>query len=295
MEMHQIRYFLATARTLNFTRAAQECNVAQPSLTRAIKLLEDELGGELLRRERNLSHLTELGQRMLPLLQQCYDSAQHAKSLAGALKAGAVAPLSLALSSTVRIERLVPHLGQLVRSIPGLELRFVRGTRDEIGEALKQGEAELAIAGPLGSSWDRFDSWPLFTDALRLMVGLHHPFANRASVTLAELKGERLLRRSHCELCDQLDNRLREAGVDAASGHTLVSDHDLPALVAAGLGVAIAPVSLSGAADIRSIGLLDLEIEHTVHAYAVSGRARSPAASTLLKVLRAADWSERTR
>ena len=50
MEMHQVRYFLAVARTLNFTRAAEECNVAQPSLTRAIKLLEGELGGDLFRR-----------------------------------------------------------------------------------------------------------------------------------------------------------------------------------------------------------------------------------------------------
>ena len=52
MEMHQVRYFLAVTRTLNFTRAADECNVTQPSLTRAIKQLEGELGGDLFRRER---------------------------------------------------------------------------------------------------------------------------------------------------------------------------------------------------------------------------------------------------
>jgi len=62
MEMHQVRYFLAVARTLNFTRAADECNVTQPSLTRAIKQLEAELGGDLFRRERPAG-LTELGQR----------------------------------------------------------------------------------------------------------------------------------------------------------------------------------------------------------------------------------------
>ena len=67
MEMHQIRYFLAVAKTLNFTQAAEECHVAQPSLSRAIRNLEDELGGDLFRRERSLSHLTELGKLMLPL------------------------------------------------------------------------------------------------------------------------------------------------------------------------------------------------------------------------------------
>ncbi|MET0278280.1 MAG: LysR family transcriptional regulator, partial [Pseudorhodoplanes sp.] len=61
MEMHQVRYFLAVARTLNFTRAAEECHVAQPSLTRAIKLLEGELGGDLFRRERPRAMLTALG------------------------------------------------------------------------------------------------------------------------------------------------------------------------------------------------------------------------------------------
>lgn len=65
MEMHQVRYFLAVARTLNFTRAADECNVSQPSLTRAIDQLEAELGGDLFRRERP-TQFTELGRACIP-------------------------------------------------------------------------------------------------------------------------------------------------------------------------------------------------------------------------------------
>jgi len=53
MEMHQVRYFLALCETLNFTRAAESCNVSQPALTRAVHKLEEELGGLLLRREHN--------------------------------------------------------------------------------------------------------------------------------------------------------------------------------------------------------------------------------------------------
>src|SRR4249920_4096562 len=90
MDMHQVRYFLAVARTLNFTRAAEECHVAQPSLTRAIRQLEAELGGDLFRRERPQAQLTELGQRMLPLLQRCYESALGAKSLAFSLRESAM-------------------------------------------------------------------------------------------------------------------------------------------------------------------------------------------------------------
>ena len=61
MEMHQVRYFLAVAEELNFTRASEKCNVTQPSLSRAIKLLEEELGGPLFHRDREPAHLTELG------------------------------------------------------------------------------------------------------------------------------------------------------------------------------------------------------------------------------------------
>ena len=104
MEMHLVRYFLAVARTLNFTRAAEECNVAQPSLTRAVRQLEDELGGDLFRRERPHAQLTELGERMQPLLQQCYDSALGARSLASSIKSGEVGSLRIALSETIEAE-----------------------------------------------------------------------------------------------------------------------------------------------------------------------------------------------
>src|SRR3990172_10717816 len=155
MEMHQVRYFLAVARVLNFTRAAEECHVAQPSLTRAIKQLEQELGGELFRRERNLTHLSDLGHRMLPLMQQCYESALSAKTLATSIKTGDVAPLSIALSLAVNIGLLVPFLSELVRVFPGLELQFTRGSGPEVAELLKKGDVDVAIAGSLGETWNR--------------------------------------------------------------------------------------------------------------------------------------------
>ena len=80
--MHQIRYFLAVCETLNFTRAAEACNVSQPSLTRAIKGLEDELGGPLFRRERNNTHLTGLGEMMRPHLSQVLIETDAAKERA---------------------------------------------------------------------------------------------------------------------------------------------------------------------------------------------------------------------
>src|SRR3954467_1097144 len=110
MEMHQVRYFLATVEELNFTRAAERCNVSQPSLTRAIKQLEGELGGDLFRRERPQAQLTELGQRLLPLFTECHESGVGARSLASPIKGGEVGALRLALSRSVGLALLTPHL-----------------------------------------------------------------------------------------------------------------------------------------------------------------------------------------
>jgi LysR family hydrogen peroxide-inducible transcriptional activator len=80
--MHRVRYFLAVADTLNFTRAAELCNVSQPALTRAIQQLEEELGGLLLRRERKLTYLTDFGRLIQPHLRQVLADAEAAKTTA---------------------------------------------------------------------------------------------------------------------------------------------------------------------------------------------------------------------
>jgi DNA-binding transcriptional LysR family regulator len=79
MEMHEVRYFLAVCDTLNFTRAAERCNVSQPSLTRAIQKLEAEFGGLLFRRERAATHLTDLGSLVRPQLERIAKDAESVK------------------------------------------------------------------------------------------------------------------------------------------------------------------------------------------------------------------------
>ena len=80
MEMHQIRYFLAVCDKRNFTQAAQSTFVSQPSLTQAIKKLEDELGGELFIRDRSGCVLTSLGCMVEPKLRHIYQDALNTKA-----------------------------------------------------------------------------------------------------------------------------------------------------------------------------------------------------------------------
>ena len=288
MEMHQVRYFLTVARTLNFTRAAEQCNVSQPALTRAIRQLEEELCGELLRREGKLSHLTELGQRMLPLMQQCYASALAAKSLASSLKKGEAQPLSVGLSYTIDMRLLAPVLAELQRAFVGVQLSILRGNTREIGDALQKGRVELAVAGPLEQVWDRFDTWPLFEESFELLMHRDHPLANAEIVDVRELADQRLLMSEQAEGMAQV---LGERSTSAGAAHQLSSLDDVLALIAVNLGIALLPQSVGRHTELRRVTVADLELSRKVSLYGVAGRPRSPAGDALMKLLRARAWS----
>jgi DNA-binding transcriptional LysR family regulator len=291
MEMQQVRYFLALARTLNFTRAAEDCHVSQPSLTRAIRMLEEELGGELLRRERQQSHLTELGQRMLPLLQQCYDSALSAKSLARSMKTSEVAPLSIAVSCTVNMALLMPPLRELSRAHPGIQLKVKRGTGSEICDLLKEGQVELAVAGRLRDSWERLDQWPVMEEPYELVFHPEHALARRNEVEIGHLSGERFLIQCDCEMREEIGNCLGASGVAYTCTCEVETDHDLVALLETNLGIAIVPKSAAQSENLRRMPIMGLDVRRTIAIFGIAGRRRSPVATTLLNLLRAADWS----
>jgi DNA-binding transcriptional LysR family regulator len=291
MEMHQVRYFLAVAQTLNFTRAAEECHIAQPSLTRAIRQLEGELGGDLFRRERPQAQLTELGQRMLPLLKQCYDSATAARSLAAAMKKGQVGSLRLALSHSIPQSLVVPHVVELGKLFHSLEFKLFRGTGVEVLNFLKNGEAELGLGAAVGEEWERLDSWPLFTEDFQLVASSDHPLANTPTVALDDLRRERLVVGTYSESTPELLETLRLKGFDLAACHETGAESDLVALVEAGVGVALMTPSTTMLASLTRLAVQGLDLTRTVYLYAVAGRQRTPVAATLMKMLRAYDWS----
>ena len=290
MEMQQVRYFLAVARLLNFTRAAEECNVTQPALTRAIKQLEDELGGDLIRREGRHSHLTDLGQRMLPLLQQCHDSALTAKRLADKVTKGEVGGLALAVSRSLDLDQVLGFLAEIERCFPGLRLKLRRGTGAEIAEMLKTGEVDLAIAGPIGERWDRLETWPIFTESFDLVVGVDHPLAmsNALLPDCNPLRGLRFLVHANPDPAEFEPERLASAGLCAENAHEVDTDHDLEALVKAAFGAAILPASTMKDPRARHFAVPALDWNRTIAIYSVAGRHRTREAAALLMLVRSA-------
>jgi len=289
MEMHQVRYFLAVSRTLNFTRAAEECNVAQPSLSRAVKQLEMELGGELFRRERSLTHLTDLGRTVLPALRECYEASLSAKSLARSYLKKGHAPLHLALSRSIEMDALAPVLEEVTRAFPSIEIKVFRGAAHEIAARLKSGDAEIAVAAPLEDGWERLDSRRLFREQFGLLMQRRHRHANSEEIDLDGLVDERLLCRPHCSVAEMLVARLNEHGAKIAKHEVPLLD-DLTDLVRASFGIGVLPLTRRLPTDLKVGHVRGVDMTRWIHVYSVAGRQHTPAAAALKSLLRARDW-----
>src|SRR5271154_2069380 len=130
MEFQEIRYFLALSKTRNFTKAAEMCNVTQPALTRAIKKMEDEMGGLLFSRERNNTHLTELGRLLEPHLTEVLTRTAAAKDTATRFLRLESAQLRLGVMCTIGPVRFVSFLSRFRADSPGVEITLTEAVPD---------------------------------------------------------------------------------------------------------------------------------------------------------------------
>lgn len=295
MEFHQIRYFLAVCETLNFTRAAEECNVTQPSLSRAIKLLEAELGGDLFRRERTLTHITDLGQAVLPALRQAYESTLAAKTMAKSYLKEGHAPLRLALSRSLDMEVIAPPLSEITKAFPHIEIKMFRGPPHEIDERMKGGEVEIAVAGTLGDGWERYDAKGLYVESFGVLMSRDHALANQRHIALMSLADERLLCRPHCSMAVKVVGQLKSAGAKRVTTHEVPLMDDMSDLVRANFGVGILPIGRRLPNDLCDGEIDGVDLERRIHVITVAGRPLSPAAAALRNLLRAKDWAASRR
>src|SRR6202021_2381661 len=147
MELHQVRYFVALARSMNFTRAAEQCNVTQPALTKAIQKLEYELGGPLVFRERQLTQLTDLGKLMLPMLDRSLSAVGAGRSNAREFKRKKVATLQVALTPSISASILMKPLAEVTRQVSGLQVDLVEINASTAFDVLLRGEIPVARGG----------------------------------------------------------------------------------------------------------------------------------------------------
>ena len=289
MEMHQVRYFLAVARTLNFTRAAEESNVTQPSLTRAIQKLEDEFGGLLFRRERALTHLTDLGRLMLPHLERAYEAAQAAKTLAKGVGKAAVAPLSLGIAAVLRGAHFDESIAEVGDNLPGFQLKVTTGDGVQLMQDLLRGDLDMLILAEPRNPHERLDVIELFRQIYAVVAPNAHPIAAMDGPALSDLTdlawiaGDADIITEFLEHCSRVE-------VEPDIRHSATNGTETARMVAAGLGCAILTRDERLPDGVSFVEIANLDISRRVVLATVAGRQRSPAGDALIRAVKARRW-----
>jgi DNA-binding transcriptional LysR family regulator len=290
MEMHQIRYFLAAARLLNFTRAAEECNVTQPSLTRAIQKLEDEFGGLLFRRERSLTHLTELGRMMVPHLERTFEAAQAAKSLAKGMGKDVQAPIALGVAGSISTH-LRSAFTDVANALPGFRLSLTKAESSLLIEGLMKGDLDAAVLIEPRDAPDRFDRILLVQQEYGIIVPRDSSLGRSDKASLADLSSIHWIK-GESDVAQEFEERCTEAGVEIEFRHMTASEPDIVDLVVAGLGYALAPVGLNLPDTVTFVEMTDLKISRATVLATIAGRKRSAATDALIRAIKARAWTE---
>ncbi len=291
MEMHQVRYFLAVSEELNFTRAAERCNVAQPSLTRAIKLLEDELGGPLFHRERANTHLSELGRIVKPYLEDVSLRTQEVKRHARDFTKLKRTSLKLGVMCTIAPDHFVEMIGAVHSRHKGVDLEIVDATGCTLQERLISGDLEIAIyALPNTARDERLHYMPLFREQFLIVANPEHPLVERNVVLTRDLDGHRYLNRVNCEYNGIAGPIFHERGGHYQMVYRSERDDWILAMAAAGMGFAFMPTSSINHAGVVCRPLIDPEFWREVNLVTVRGRPHSPAVGALVREAMQTRW-----
>ncbi len=291
MELHQLRYMLAVARTGNFSRAAEQCCVSQPSLSQQIAKLESELGERLFNRLKRRVVLTTAGQALLPRATRILaevEAVRHDVADAGEQIRGKV---SVGVLPTIAPYLLPRVLALTARECPAMEVRLHEATTAQLLASAATCEIDLAVIS-LPIDDDRFIREPLFDEELLLAVPPKHPLTKRARLRVSDLQSERfiLLEEGHClgeqslSFCHRHDFHPRVAFRSAQL-------ETIQVLVAAGVGISLIPklaTSVRGPGRPVYLSLVEPRPKRTIGVLWRKECHHSRAAQEFLRLLRKA-------
>jgi len=290
MEMHQVRYFVALCETLNFTRAAENCGVAQPSLTKAIQRLEEELGGPLFARERNLTHLTDLGRLMRPHLETVFHAGEAVRLQTNSFHKLECGSVRLGVMCTIGPTRLVSFLKRFRRELPSIEISLKDAPGQQIVEMLMEGEIDAALIG-LPNLPERVDLLPLYRERYVVAFYPGHRFEAMSAVPYRELDREDYLSRVNCEYLQYFASLglPDEANVNVC--FETEREDWIQAMILAGLGCAVMPEFLPMLPGIATRPLAQPELLREVTLATIAGRRFSPAMRAFVALAGRHDWA----
>lgn len=246
MELRHLRYFIAVAEELNFTRAAEKLHMAQPPLSQQIQQLEAELGFQLFRRTKRTVVLTEAGQVFFEESQKILLQVDRAIQLGKQTSRGELGQLTVGFVSSAA-HNVVPAILQAFRTrCPAVKLELHELTTNEQLQRLRFGRIDIGFVRPPIEE-EGISSEIVFREPLIVALPETHYLADRAVVELRELSAEPFIlfpRSLAPGLYDPIVSLCLQAGFSPIAGQEAIQMQTIISLVAAEMGVAIVPASM---------------------------------------------------
>lgn len=191
MELRQLKYFVKTAETLNFSEASRSLYITQSTLSQQIKSLEDELGTMLFQRDSHTVNLTESGAKLLPLARQTILDASSCKEqfkdlqemITGDLNIGVTYSFSPIICETVK---------NFMKEYPGVKLNIHYKEMEELMDMLRRREVDFVLAFKPSRPYEEIESHNLFEDKLSVIMRKDHPLSDKEIITLGDLERQRM-------------------------------------------------------------------------------------------------------
>jgi LysR family hydrogen peroxide-inducible transcriptional activator len=296
MELHQLRYVCAIADTGSFSRAAERCHIAQPSLSQQVLKLEEDLGAKLFDRLGRSVRLTEAGRAFIHHARAVLEQIESARSSVADKNAGFHGNVAVGVIPTVAPYLMPRYTAAFTKKFPDAKLRVIEDTTSVLIEALRDLSLDVAIlALPLRHK--ELELTTIRTERLFAVLPKDHPRASAKSLALKDLRGESfvMLRDGHCfrDLSIGTCTRARITPHIAFESEQFSS---LLGMVAAGVGVSLIPEmavprpanSNNNDRDLacRYVRLRDPQATRTIVAATLRGRSFNPVQLAFLSGLR---------
>jgi DNA-binding transcriptional LysR family regulator len=249
MELRHLRYFLAVAEELNFTRAAARVGIGQPPLSQQIRSLEEELGAPLFNRLPHGVELTTVGRAFLPEARAAREQADRAARAARRASRGETGRLRVGFTGSAAFRKEVPAaIRDFRKTFPDVELLLEEAPTAPLLDRLRDGDVDAAFVRPGPAESHGVNMMDLGDEPMVVALPASHRLARAKAVHVTSLSGEPLVlfpRDAGPGLYDHIADACRRAGFEPTLGPVAPQLTSVANFIATGVGVSIIPESLA--------------------------------------------------
>lgn len=239
--LRQLEYLVAVADLRNFGRAAQACNVSQPTLSQQLRALEDRLGVVLIERNTSGAELTPIGREIMARARRLLIEAEDIRDLARRAGDRVAGTIRFGVTPTLGPYLMPPIVAALHHEQPDLRLHIKEGIPEDQALQLARGALDMLL-GPMPIDGSGLTVEPLFRERLFLVAANDHPLANMPDLRVDHLRGAQVLsldRRHH--LHRQVASICSKFGMELLHDYEGTSLDSLHQMATSGIGLAVLP------------------------------------------------------